>query len=453
MARTKQAFDRSFSAKPIGAGVQAQHIAYPSAADSWSGGLRGRRVPMEEAEVIDAGLADFASQWGLRAEAQALLLSLDPLIQLRVLRDFAPKDTTRDVNAVFCKFARTQTTKQAAEAEHATATGSTFDSGQRDFAIQWGLRAESQALLASMEPELQSRVMREFAPRDTSRDVNAVFCKFAHGIMQAGRAAEESNDPIQAFVERWSLGVEAQELFSRLGPNAQLKVMQEFAPRDVGRDVNAIFIKFANGVAAGVPRGGGRGRPVDGFAQHDPGDWHAWTRVADATQPDQEESVTDATDTLLEFVQHWNLNADSRVLLLSLDPQVQEKVMLDFAPRDTTRDVNAIFCKFAWGVAQADQNGEQVSAFIVQWSLREEAQQVLLNLKPSVQQRVMQQFSPRDTLSDANNIFMKFAQGVSRQMERPVIQASSEAQYVHREEVQPQYEKETVRVGTRYQPY
>lgn len=50
-----------------------------------------------------------------------------------------------------------------------------------EFAAKWKLHAESQRLLASISPGAQERVMSEFAPRDTTRDVNSVFMKFADG--------------------------------------------------------------------------------------------------------------------------------------------------------------------------------------------------------------------------------------------------------------------------------
>jgi hypothetical protein len=50
-----------------------------------------------------------------------------------------------------------------------------------EFAAKWKLHAESQRLLATISVGAQQKVMEEFAPRDTSRDVNSVFMKFADG--------------------------------------------------------------------------------------------------------------------------------------------------------------------------------------------------------------------------------------------------------------------------------
>merc|ERR1712050_466453 len=98
----------------------------------------------------------------------------------------------------------------------------------------------------------QHKVMIEFAPRDSGRDANAIFLKFARGVSQAHKGSEE----LEAFIAQWSLGAEASQFLQRLEPAVRARVMQEFAPRDAASDVNNIFIRFAQGVANGIPRTG-----------------------------------------------------------------------------------------------------------------------------------------------------------------------------------------------------
>merc|ERR1712217_204326 len=61
-------------------------------------------------------------------------------------------------------------------------------------------------------------------------------------------------------------------------------------------------------------------------------------------------------------------------------------------------------------------SGEKVDffEFIAKWNLGEDAQAMLNEKTPDMQQKIMREFAPRDSSQDCNNIFMKFAQSVSR---------------------------------------
>lgn len=381
-----------------------------------------------------------------------------------------------------------------------------------EFVQRWSLKAEAHLFLEAVSPEFQTKIMSQFAPRDTSRDVNAIFMKFATGIVHGvpqrpkggvGRVSLESvvaastpsaiqvaahdswsqdapadgGGELEAFVERWALGAEAQDVLHSLDPTAQLRVMTEFRPRDSSSDVNNIFIKFAQGVATGKPRTGiGKGRFVGAepatpqYAHHvaqapvhvqqirapqtqayQAQTWqpvrhpapqtasvqaiqaphgqgygrrhdessaysHAISRVREAPVAIE----ANAGDSVEEFVQKWSLQADAQQFLEAVAPEFQTKIMTQFAPRDTSRDVNAIFMKFATGIvhgvpqkAKWHDGRSEVEAFATSWALGPEAQQILYSLDPTAQLRVMTEFSPRDSSSDVNNIFIKFAQGVA----------------------------------------
>merc|ERR1711915_131172 len=107
--------------------------------------------------------------------------------------------------------------------------------------------------------------------------------------------------------------------------------------------------------------------------------------------------------------------------------------MAQFQPRDVSRDVSNMFCKFAQGVAESQKrftpemptsaprpfmtkNGAgnapsmnltpttDPEEFISRWNLGFDAQAILTSLQPEVAEKVMREFNPRDTTSDANNI-------------------------------------------------
>merc|ERR1712070_265507 len=122
--------------------------------------------------------------------------------------------------------------RAAARAMQAPARG---DPALDQFVARWNLRDEAQALLASMSPHARQKVIYEFAPRDTSRDANAIFIKFANGILQSAPRHTEA----ESFLQLWRLGPEAEQTFYGLLPEQQQRVMMEFSPRDSSSDANS----------------------------------------------------------------------------------------------------------------------------------------------------------------------------------------------------------------------
>jgi len=159
---------------------------------------------------------------------------------------------------------------------------------------------------------------------------------------------------------------------------------------------------------------------------------------------------------LRNFVASWGLGDEAQTILLSLAPDVQERVMKEFSPHDAERDANGIFLRFARSVGAgagpahrqvlshssgelsapariqrparqhapansqtAAHSTDEIATFVSQWNLHDDAQQVLYSLSPELMMKVMTDFSPRDTSSDVNNIFMKFAQGVGKGKGKP----------------------------------
>lgn len=362
------------------------------------------------------------------------------------------------------------------------------DATMQAFIERWNLQQASQEMLLGMEAAVSQRVMEQFNPRDTSRDVNAIFQKFAGsvatGAPQRSSAAAVNGgvhgvEQVASFVEQWALGPEAQAVLLGLQPVLQQRVMRDFQPRDTSRDCNIIFIKFAQGLAYGKPRAGSQqyGQVVAPAPQAWPPQQHLHQQQQQfhvqqpGLQVQQQQQlhhqqqqqqhirgagayVSEGADDagLQEFIGKWNLQEEAQTLIYDLDPSLQAKVVQEFAPRDTARDCNAIFCKFVQGLAATMGKGAaaapyvpyrgppsvvgkgkggsvpiiprpanygggapaNVSSFVMQWNLREDAQAILYSLPPEAQQKVLTQFAPRDASTDVNNIFMKFAQGIAR---------------------------------------
>merc|ERR1712032_542558 len=136
--------------------------------------------------------------------------------------------------------------------------------------------------------------------------------------------------------------------------------------------------------------------------------------------PLQPEVPEDVEIDIGEFIQKWNLGDGAQTVLYGLDPLVQQRAMHQFAPRDISRDVSNMFCKFAQGVARSQEllfpggspqanavREDQVdtSEFVNKWSLGPDAQAMLSGFIPDMQQKIMREFCPRDASQDCNNIF------------------------------------------------
>lgn len=371
--------------------------------------------------------------------------------------------------------------------EAAAADASSHETAVVTFIMKWDLQDEAQGILLALDPQTQQKVMVEFNPRDTSRDVNNIFCKFAKGV--SGGAQVADGGEIYAFIAKWALGEDAQAMLLNMPPREQTRVMKEFRPRDAEQDANNIFMKFAQGVSKGAKGGIPYWKGYDGGKAwgkgYGKGTWtnHAAAAPASfgadphlaaqqalanalAQQMLAQQGVASnaaADPAVQEFVLKWGLQQDAQELLLSLDAQSRQRVMVEFNPRDTSRDANPIFHTFTRGIlsggkgkgfapagkgykgapaypaAAAAYRGGYAApsaavafglgaaaqpaaaamgaagdhgAFVAQWNLGAEAQQVLYGLTPDLQARVVREFRPRDTSSDANNIFCKFARGV-----------------------------------------
>jgi hypothetical protein len=328
------------------------------------------------------------------------------------------------------------------------------------FIEKWSLQSDAQQVLAGMDGAMQQRVMSEFNPRDTSRDVNPIFHKFTSsmtaGVPRVGQQA--SGAQTAEFVQRWALGPEAEVLLRGLPPHIQHRAMQEFRPRDASRDANGIFIKFCSGIAQQKPRtgkGGGKGfmdvilpGQQGGFQSpmmaYQPVNFHQQA-YQQAQNPYVSGSAEPVDEIVLEdFVMKWSLSAEAQAALQGLDPAMQNKVISEFAPRDASRDCNPLFHKFVQGLAAKGKGkgkpagfrapypynaspapmargggggaggSATAAAFVAQWNLNQDAQNMMFGFPAEVQLKVMSQFSPRDTSTDVSNIFMKFASNCAR---------------------------------------
>jgi hypothetical protein len=269
-------------------------------------------------------MQEFIKRWSLGPEASQLISRLNPMKRSKVMREFNPRDATTDVNNIFIRFAHGVSDGKGKSAGKGKGKVSqqqwgpipAYNAGQpqafvpyhqrppasdpmvAQFIATWQLAPGAQDYLQSLPPMAQQKIIQEFSPRDTSRDANGIFMKFAMGVAQnsglsgamsggisggiggggvAGGFFQQApvqqqpmHTPVhpneaQGFLDQWRLGVEAQNTFYGLLPNQQQRVMTEFCPRDASSDCNNIFLKFCNGVARGTQLKGGAPGGKGGF--------------------------------------------------------------------------------------------------------------------------------------------------------------------------------------------
>jgi hypothetical protein len=69
-----------------------------------------------------------------------------------------------------------------------------------EFATKWRLNVESQELLKNLPEGARNQVLTEFSPKDTTRDANRVFMKFAQGKEEwLARQGSRTSTPAPAF--------------------------------------------------------------------------------------------------------------------------------------------------------------------------------------------------------------------------------------------------------------
>merc|ERR1712079_725369 len=115
---------------------------------------------------------------------------------------------------------------------------------------------------------------------------------------------------VDLFVRHWGLDAQAQQALMRLDTQTQHRVMSDFAPTDVSRGASAAFMGFVRSVAMTAER-----------------------RHSGPSAP-LEASVRTGNPAIDAFIQQWELDSKAVDALVSLDPNMQARVMDGFSPKD-----------------------------------------------------------------------------------------------------------------------
>lgn len=280
-----------------------------------------------EPQISQVDVNQFINTWNLNEISENFLLSIPGHLQRDIIEKFSPRDTDRDMNGVFLAYAKSRMARDKTIVAFTTAMPqvrggpvaipevNSFIS-RNDLARKWNLNHASLSIFDSLQTDVQNRVAKEFSPRDTSRDANKCFIAFCRS-----RAAIQ-------FVDRWALNEESCKMFSSLEPDIQHLLMTTFAPRDTSRDVNAVF--------------------------------QAYVRSRQNAANADRKGLKRELDEIPAFVQRWQLKTDNAQMLISLDPGLAKDIMTKFCPRDTSRDCNAVFAKFAAALSNSNGNSEKL---------------------------------------------------------------------------------------------
>mmetsp|Transcript_4886 Transcript_4886/g.14188 ORF Transcript_4886/g.14188 Transcript_4886/m.14188 type:complete len:600 (-) Transcript_4886:59-1858(-) len=311
----------------------------------------------------------FAAQWGLDEAAKASLLQLDVDLQVKVISDFSPKPGTRDVNRLFHGFLKSVRTT-AAIAQPSAAEGSDTVALQdvarssaeekttgwhvqtdmidvEAFLNRWGLDEAAHAMIVEQAPEVQARVMAEFAPKPGTRDVNRLLHGFIRSVRNsaapppgaghAGRVAVEAEEPReQEAADDYAAEAAAAQEEALLIDEAVYRYETDESVAQ--QEEEALYYTTSPGRAYHVA---GRGLPRSAVPQ-----------------PSSTPRLVDVPS----FVAQWNLDSAAQAALQQLAPEVQAKVLADFAPKPGTRDVNRLFHGFIRSVLNTSLTQAQGAA-------------------------------------------------------------------------------------------
>jgi len=121
--------------------------------------------------------------------------------------------------------------------------------------------------------------------------------------------------------------------------------------------------------------------------------------------------------TVPEFCTKWGLNEQAMMAINQMEPELQKAVMLEFFPREHTRNASDLFIAFARSRTRSAYGGTggmvsrtDVETFVQKWGLNAESYACLLSLPMDILDGVIRSFFPREHARDINNLFQAFAQ-------------------------------------------
>lgn len=340
------------------------------------------------------------------------------------------------------------------------------------FCEQWGLDASSYELLSSLAPEVQERVVVDFAPKAHTKSVDRLFQGFVRSVGGGPRVARSQEtsrldqapslnaeyqeefaeddgaaalvdvEEVQGFLSHWELDDNCGSVLLNHSPAVQRRVIDSFAPKPGTRNPSNLFMGFLKSLGSGVP--------LVGPAVH-------------ARAPAHVEEPSFLAEDVSNFALQWDLDDECVAALNTAPPDVVQRIMQDFSPKEGTRNIKSLFMGFLrsisvrapaaaagpgyaagyaagfgsvaskggakgvakgvakgggapWGAAPAQprisqwqrQHEIERVGFIEHWGLDHECFQALSQLPMEAQTDTMAKFSPKAGTRDVKGLFMSF---------------------------------------------
>jgi len=431
-------------------------------------------------------LRTFKQRWGLDGCTVGWLLSLSPTVQRILIHEFAPREGTGDAAAKLRAFARSVESRVSVAAQHrapAAMAAPGSQSGPRpagpannvvysrdpryeEFVKYWGLEENSRSLILSLSVDVQTTVIDQFNPRGEAVNVNGKFIAFARSVA----ACKDAQVALESFAAHWGLDVETKEYIRSLPPELRSAVIARFDPAPATRDMNSKLRAFTRSLEKIMGYGYSNGQPWAPHGNPHPAvHWQGHQAAVSGRPPGMpppspgvanvaSAGVGEIPADEAAFLARWGFSPETgaRELLQSLPPEVKLRVLNEFAPAPSTRDVFKLFAGFASSVARAlgavplsesgvpdetfpvDTHVTAVAShdfsaggagnsgchpnvapclpeeeFIQRWQLDEGSKALLRGLPEHIRAVVMAEFHPRPPIYDIGGKFCAFARSVA----------------------------------------
>jgi len=226
---------------------------------------------------------------------------------------------------------------------------------------------------------------------------------------------------VEDFIQKWDLNEDAKDALFSLPDDVQDAVMADFDPRKGTRNTSDLFCGFVKSRMHPPPRGKVI-RPSKASSKRE-----EENHFSSSGTKEEREALEYAEGDLGNLIQEshgliekYDLSAENQGLLAACPMDVQEKICLDFKPKDKTKDVNSLFKSFC--VSRLETRIEilpvhlqeilstdpALQDFFVKHELGPEPQRRMLSLPDYVRESIMQDFSPRDLTKDRTALFLSF---------------------------------------------
>jgi hypothetical protein len=334
---------------------------------------------------------EFVARWGIDEGSQTTLLQLDPDTQATVIRGFAPKAHTQNVDKLFAGYVRSLQSGAAPSRTvpspiAAAPVEVTFEDSAacEAFCTDWGLDQTCVDALLALAPDERSEVTSRFAPKPGTRNLVGLFHSFCGSIGQGAKAAAKGNvnggnvkggwapshapaqprkgkggasggfannfavdnalaQEVVLFCEHWGLDSACSSQLQSQPHSMQRQVMASFVPKAGTRNVNSLFMSFLRSLTqtAVAPASWGGGQQA-----------LAWSAPPARRADGPSWGNSAGNDVVSTFARSWGLDEECIASLRSCTPRTQREVMASFQPKESTRNVSGLFMGFVRSIAQ-----------------------------------------------------------------------------------------------------